>query len=183
MEGKQKYTALLRGINVGGHHKVPMAELKKLLEGMGFADVKTLLNSGNIIFNSTQETIEMLEDKMSSQLENRFGFPVPVLVREGKVIQAMISADPFKDVEVTKNIRLYVTFLQQPPEEKIPFDIPWTSDDDSFKIISATEMEIFSILDLSRGRTVDSMAILEKNFGKNITTRNWNTILRIGKLL
>jgi len=183
MEGKQKYTALLRGINVGGHHKVPMAELKKLLEGMGFADVKTLLNSGNIIFNSTQETIEMLEDKMSSQLENRFGFPVPVLVREGKVIQAMISADPFKDVEVTKNIRLYVTFLQQPPEEKIPFDIPWTSDDDSFKIISATEMEIFSILDLSRGRTVDSMAILEKTFGKNITTRNWNTILRIGKLL
>lgn len=183
MEEKQKYAAFLRGINVGGHHKVPMAELRKLLEKTGYAEIKTFLNSGNVVFKSQPADVVALEEKMAAQLEKTFGFPVPVRVRKSKTIKEIISADPFKEVDLTNDIRQYVTFLKQPPKEKNKPDLPWISSDGTYKIISSTKTEIFSILDLSRGKTTDAMSILEKTFGNNITTRNWKTILKIFKYL
>lgn len=183
MGTNQKYVALLRGINVGGHHKVPMAELRQLLEDMGFSEVNTLLNSGNVVFESEPAAEKFLEEKIATKLEQTFGFPVPVLIRPSDSMQEILSAEPFAGVEVTKDIRQYVTFLLEPPEEEVKLDIPWTSEDGAFTIISTTDREIFGVLDLSRGRTTDAMSILGETYGNDMTTRNWNTILRIGKLL
>lgn len=175
------YVALLRGINVGGNKKVPMADLKKLLEKMGFADVKTLLNSGNIIFNGEKQPLQKLEKTLAAQLESTFGFSVPVLLRNAADIQNIISTDPFKDIDITKNIRLYVTFSKDTLQE-IP-DMPWVSEDGSFEILGTQDKAAFSVLDVSITKTTDSMIILEKFFGKDITTRNWNTLVKInGKL-
>ncbi len=175
----EKYIAFLRGINVGGYHKVPMAELRKELEKLGFLHVKTLLNSGNIIFEAISDNEENLEKKISTHLEKSFGFPIPTLVRKSEMINKLLSNDPFKDVQLTKDSRLYVSFLQENIQTKLK--LPWISTDKSYKIIGKIGKNIFSVLDLSISKTPKAMEELERYFGKNITTRNWNTLKRIEK--
>ncbi len=174
---EQQYTALLRGINVGGHHKVPMAELRKTLEDMGFTQVKTLLNSGNVVFSGRPEQETVLEKKIAAQLESTFKFPIPVLIRNSEEILKLVASNPFRGIEVHKDIRLYVTFLNTPPQDKR--DLPRVSPEGSFQIIKITDRSICSVLDLSISRTPEAMSALEKSYGKIITTRNWNTIEKI----
>jgi uncharacterized protein (DUF1697 family) len=172
-----KYLALLRGINVGGHHKVPMADLQKQLAKLGFTDIVTLLNSGNVVFDAPETSIDALEIKITAHLEKSFGFPVPVLLRRAEEILSISHLDPFRNIEVTKDTRLYVSFLKKAPTIKI--GLPWTSDDKSFRILDIGDRAIFSVLDVSVSGTPDGMEALERLFGKEITTRNLNTITRI----
>jgi uncharacterized protein (DUF1697 family) len=183
----KKYVALLRGINVGGHKKVPMTDLKKFLEKAGFQNVRTLLASGNVVFSqrdglpeSEEENINKLLEKISTILEKKFGFSIPVLLRKFSEIEDLIKLNPFKDIKVTPQIRLYATFLPEKLKKKT--SVSYTSPDKSFKIISAEKDTIFSVLDLTKSKTPEAMGILEKEFGKNITTRNWNTVVKISKL-
>ena len=176
---KEKYVAFLRGINVGGHHKVPMTDLRKELEKLGFENVMTLLNSGNIIFEAISDIEENLEKKISAQLEKSFGFPIPTVIRKSEIIYELLNINPFKNVQLTKNIRLYISFLQENVQTKLK--LPWTSSDKSYKIIGKIGKNILSVLDLSVSKTPKAMGDLERYFGKNITTRNWNTIKRIEK--
>lgn len=176
-----RYVAFLRGINVSGHHKVPMAELRKEMEKINFKKVVTLLNSGNVIFDSTSDDLESLEKTISTRLEKKFGFPIPTILRKAEMIYHLLKKDPFKDVILTKDIRLYVTFLQNDTETDL--SLPWTSDDNSYKIIDKNNKTVLSVLDLSIAKTPKAMKAFESFFGKNITTRNWNTIKRIEKKL
>lgn len=174
---KTKYIAFLRGINVGGHHKVPMADLKKELHELGFENVVTLLNSGNIIFESDAEPIQKLEKQIATQLEEAFGFPIPTIIRKAETILELLNYNPFEDEILTKDIRFYVSFLQEVTE--IDLQLPWSTDDKAFKIIHIKDKTICSILDLSISKTPKAMGALEKFYGKDITTRNWNTIKRM----
>lgn len=173
----KRYVAFLRGINVGGHHKVPMVELRKMLEQLKMQNVMTLLNSGNIIFESRNTDPGELESLISQQLENTFGFPVPTLVRSAADITRLHADAPFRDIAVTPEVRLYISFLK----ERRPLDIelPWNSDDGSFRIIDDQGRAVLSVLDLSKSKTPKAMEALEKFYGKDITTRNWKTIERI----
>jgi uncharacterized protein (DUF1697 family) len=181
MTNEQTYVALLRGINVGGHHKVPMAVLRSEMERMGFKKIKTILNSGNIIFTGTPNEESRLETEIALYLEKVFGFSIPVLVRNAGEISALTAANPFEGIEVTRNLRLYISFLKEVPENKLT--LPWVSEDKSFRIVDIRGKEICSILDVSVTKTPKGMAVLEHFFGGDITTRNWNTLNRIaGKL-
>lgn len=173
----KKYIAFLRGINVGGHHKVPMLELRKEIEKLKFENIVTLLNSGNIIFDAIADDVENLESKLSEHLEKSFGFPIPVILRSAEMINGFVIDMPFESVLVTKDIRLYVSFLRRDIETDLA--LPWLSDDKSYNIICKKYKTIFSILDLSLSQTPKAMGVLEKYYGKDITTRNWNTIKRI----
>ena len=180
---KEKYIAFLRGINVGGHHKVPMVELRKEMEKLNFENVVTLLNSGNIVFDNDDDddALESLEKKISEHLEKAFGFPIATIIRKSKTIYGLLENNPFKDLILSKDMRLYVSFLRK--ETETEFQLPWTSDDKSFKIIGINNKTILSVLDLSISKTPKAMLALARFFGKDITTRNWNTILRIEKEL
>lgn len=178
--GQQVYVAFLRGINVGGHHKVPMAELKTTLASIGFSDIKTLLNSGNVVFATAPTEIAALEAQMAGVLENKFGFPIPVLLRKMEDIQRLVADNPFKEVEVHKDIRLYVTFLRN--DAKNNLTLPWTSPNGSFQILLSDDRMLVSIVDISKTKTTDAMIVLDKNFTKDITTRNWNTLVKISNL-
>lgn len=176
-----KYIAFLRGINVSGHHKVPMAELREELAKLGFENIITLLNSGNVIFDAKSDNIQELENTVSAHLEQTFGFPIPTILRSQKTIERLLDKDPFQNIEVTKDIRLYVSFLRK--EVETDLTIPWISDDESFKILDIIDNTLVSVLDISVTKTTKGMAVIEKSFGKDITTRNWNTIKRIEKKL
>ena len=178
---KEKYVAFLRGINVGGHHKVPMAELRKEMAKMNFEKVATLLNSGNIIFDGIADDLENIEKTISEHLEKAFGFPIPTILRRSEMIYGLLDNNPFKEVILTKDIRLYVSFLRKDTETDL--QLPWTSDDNSYKIIGKSDKTILSVLDLSISKTPKAMEALERYFGTDITTRNWNTIKRVEKKL
>jgi len=177
---KSVMIAFLRGINVGGHHKVPMAELKTTLAGMGFSGIKTLLNSGNVVFTTSPTEIATLEKQIADTLEKKFGFPIPVLIRKMEDIQRLVKKNPFKDIDVHKDIRLYVTFLKAAPKNSV--ELPWVSPDSSFQILSSEDKMLLSVLDVSQAKTTDAMNVLEKNYTKDITTRNWNTLVKISNL-
>lgn len=170
------YVAFLRGINVGGHHKVPMAELRIAFEKMGCTKVTTILNSGNVLFESDQV---LSDSEISKRLESIFGFPIPTQTREFSALKKFHSEDPFKEIEITKDTRLYISFL--PEERQADLTIPWTNEDGSFQILKKEGRNIFSTLDLSLSKTPKAMEVLEKSYGNDITTRNWNTIGRILK--
>ncbi|MEI8134446.1 MAG: DUF1697 domain-containing protein [bacterium] len=172
-----KYMALLRGINVGGNKKVPMAKLKLVMEDAGYNKVWTILASGNLMFETNSTTIPSLTKKITSLLAEAFGFEIPVLLRTSAEIQNLIASDPFKGIVVTKDHRLYITFLSDSINNNL--DLPYTSPDKSFTILRQENSELISMLDLAHGGTSDAMAILEKTYGKNITTRNWNTVLKL----
>ena len=150
-----KYAAFLRGINVGGNSKVPMVDLKKLLEGLGFKEVKTLLNSGNVVFEA-DESKGALVEKIETALEKEFGFKIIVIIRTISEIQKLTDSDPFKQTKVNPSVRLYVTFL--------------------------LEKELFNVVDLTQKGTADLMKQIDREYGKLSTTRNWNTLLKIVKI-
>ena len=175
----KKYVGFLRGINVGGKHKVPMEDLKIVLQNLKCENPITILNSGNIIFES--ELLDM--NKLSKMIENRistvFGFPIPLILCEAKLIEKLIESNPFGAIESTKDTRFFVSFRKNDTQPTIT--IPWSSEDQSFKILSYKHKIIISVLDLSKANTPKAMGIVEASFGKELTTRNWNTIIRIGK--
>lgn len=175
------YLAFLRGINVGGHHKVPMEELRQELEKLNFSNVVTLLNSGNVIFDTIAHDSNQLEHTISRQLEEIFGFPIPIMLRDSTRINQLLKSDPFKDIIITSDIRLYVSFLRE--DTPIKLKLPWTNEDGSFKILDHSDDTLISVLDLSITKTPKGMEVLEKLVGKDITTRNWNTLKRIEKKL
>lgn len=170
-------TGFLRGINVGGHHKVPMAELRDKLTEIGCDNVRTLLNSGNFVFEAKKTNIQDLEHRIEGFLSESFGFPIPVILRNRNEISDLVDENPFVTINVHKNIRLYVSFLKNTPE--IELSTPYFSDDKTYKIISIQNKTILSVLDLRITNTPKGMDDLEKLFGKNITTRNWNTVKKV----
>ncbi len=175
-----KYVALLRGINVGGHKPVKMEELKKAFESMGFQNVKTLLASGNVLFESPKMGTDILVKQIEEKLEQELGYEVGVLLRTMEEIQNLADANPFKNIELTQKTRLYITFL--PEKQERDGKIPHESTGKDFKIVRISASEVCSVLILSADRgTSDLMSFLEKEFGRKVTTRNWNTIARILK--
>ncbi len=177
-KNSQTYVAFLRGINVGGHHKVPMAELRKELEALSFQNVTTLLNSGNVIFEVKSSEETELSNRIAQRLEKVFQFPVPTIVISADSILELLNDDPFRDEILTKESRGYVSFLQHKPKTSV--QLPWISEDTSLTILRANDKLICSFLDLSKTKTPQAMNVLEKLYGKQMTTRNWNTIMRIG---
>jgi uncharacterized protein (DUF1697 family) len=170
----------LRGINVSGHHKVPMAELRQILTDMGFTNVKTLLNSGNIVFDGAEHDIQQLEEKLETKLNQVFNFKIPLILITKTALNELIQLNPFEEIKMHQELRLYVSLLKKTPQ--VTFNLPYISNDKGFTIISIHNNIICSMLDLSKTKTPAGMKVLENHFGKNITTRNWNTILKMAEL-
>ncbi|MGB3144664.1 MAG: DUF1697 domain-containing protein [Maribacter sp.] len=113
------YIAFLRGINVGGQKKVSMEALRKLCADAGFTNVKTYLQSGNVVFKSKMRDIQKMEDGLSTFIYKEFGFEVPVLVLSTSQLQEILSKNPFKqDIELKAN-SLYFVLLKSAPENSL----------------------------------------------------------------
>lgn len=180
LQNPETCVALLRGINVGGHKKVPMPDLRKAFEDMGFENVRTVLATGNVIFQAAaSKNTDEIFSIVAPTLEDRFGFPIPVLLRSGADIEKIIEIDPFRALEETRKTKFMVTFL--PGHTATSLALPYSSADGAFQILSRIDDTVFSVLDLNKAGSPDIMQFLEKTYGKNITTRTWKTILRIGK--
>ena len=174
-EAMTRYVAFLRGINVGGHRPVKMADLAAAVARMGFEHVRTVQASGNVVFDSAGADPDAVAARVEAGLRETLGYSVGVLVRRATDLQALVDSDPFSAVSVTPATRLYVTFLSRPVKSRTEI-----RPNDNVQVVDITEGEVLTAIELSAGwGTTELMTWLEKEFGGGLTTRNWNTIARI----
>jgi uncharacterized protein (DUF1697 family) len=165
------YISMLRGINVSGQKQVRMAELKSLYEALGLGNVRTYVQSGNVIFESEEQEAAKLETSIEAQIEKTFGFSVPVLIRSAEDFRRIIESHPFKNEDPA---RILVTFLYERPEQSKLNDLSRYEDKvDRFAI---GEQEIFLFCPGGYGRSKLSNTFFEKKLGVAATTRNWKTV-------
>jgi uncharacterized protein (DUF1697 family) len=146
----QKYVAFLRGINVGGKNVISMNALKTLIESLGFTQVKTILTSGNILF-TTEKTRSQTLEILTKSLSKTL-----VILRTAEDMTSIVHSDPFKNIPAAEASKFYVTFFEE-----------------------GLQKEQYKALNPSVENTSNWMKSIDKEFGKNNTTRSWNTILKI----
>ena len=168
------YLALLRGINVGGHKKVPMAELRELLSDSGLKNVKTYIQSGNVIFQSKLSDILKLESKIKKAILAHFGFDVPVLVKSFKNFQTIFEECPF---EKEKKEKSYFVVLNKIPEvELIKEAQKLTYENEEFIIKNQC---IYFFTSMGYGQTKFNMNTFERKLKVIGTSRNYNTMVKL----
>jgi uncharacterized protein (DUF1697 family) len=178
----QTYISILRGINVGGKKKIKMDELKAVCESLGFENVRTYIQSGNVVFDSLVPD----QPEISAALENRlaeiYGFQVTVLIRDRNAYQRVIDGNPFLDEPAIDPRALLVTFLSQEPSQSALDDIEPAPDDADQYRFSESKQEVYLHCPDGYGRTRLSNNFFEKKLGVAATTRNWNTVGRLHEM-
>jgi uncharacterized protein (DUF1697 family) len=111
------YIALLRGINLGGHKIIKMDQLRRTFDELGFKDVKTYIQSGNVIFKTSAQAPAKLAKRIEEKILGQFGFPVPVVVKTAVEIDEVIRANPLLKEKGIDPGKLHVTFLACAPEQ------------------------------------------------------------------
>jgi uncharacterized protein (DUF1697 family) len=169
-----RYVALLRGINVGSARRVAMPRLREVLTARGYGDVRTLLNSGNVVLDSGLPEDELARD-LTTAIAGEFGIDVPVVVRTGAEIAAVVAADPLGEL-VTDPSRYSVTFLPEPPAADRIAALP-PPERGEYRLLGR---ELY--LWLPEGMAVAPMGTWpwDRLLGVAGTNRNWNTV---GKVL
>jgi len=175
-----RWVALLRGINVGGHKPVKMDELKRLFASLGFQSCKTILASGNVLFESPATDRAALVRTIEEALARTFRHDISVALRTVQEIQELVESEPFAKVAATPQTRLYVTFLAKGGSKRsLPAGSPPGAD---FTIVRVTPGEVCIALTLTQtSGTPELMSYLDKELGRTATTRNWNTVAKILK--
>jgi uncharacterized protein (DUF1697 family) len=170
--------ALLRGINVGGKHSVPMKELAALFAKCGCSDVATYIQSGNVVFCSA-ETAKLDEAVLASRIEKKFGFPVPVILRTADELEAVIRRNPFPKADPDKE-RMHVSFLaSEPTAAQIASLDPNRSPGDTFKVLGR---EIYMLLPNGAGNSKLTNAYFDSKLKTTSTARNWRTVLKLAEM-
>lgn len=168
------YIALLKGINVGGHKKVPMAELRQLLTKSGFKEVKTYIQSGNVVFQSSEEHIQTLEDIIQRAILSNFGFEVSVLVRTRAQLQRIFDDSPFsKDIKKAS----YFTMLSNTPsKDLVALASEKVYEGEEYYIINDC---IYFYCEAGYGRAKFNMNFFERQLQTTGTSRNFNTMVKL----
>ena len=168
-----RYVALLRGINVGKARQVAMPRLKELLGERGYGDVRTHLRSGNVLLDSTLAEAD-LADELGRLIEKEFGFAVPVVLRTGAELTAVVAADPLGET-ATDLSRYSVTFLPEAPATSRITALP-PAENGQFTVLGR---ELY--LWLPDGMGVSAMAKWpwDRLLGVAGTNRNWNTVTKL----
>lgn len=163
------YIALLRGINVGGKNIIKMAELKKVFEEIGLCDVKTYIQSGNVLFKSNEDE-ESLRKKIEHEIEEVFGLSVKVVLRTAEELEQIILNCPFSMEE-----SLYVSLLTHAPsKENIERLNVYRSESEEYKIVGR-EVYLLFRNSIRNSKLANNLQKLDVP----ATVRNWNTINKL----
>jgi uncharacterized protein (DUF1697 family) len=175
-----KYAAFLRGI-MPMNPNMRNEKLRGVFESLGFNNVQTVIASGNVLFETGSTNAKALETAIEKALPEQLGFTSTTIIRSREQLQDLMNRNLFKGVPDTRSSRLNVTFLKNPPDIKLKF--PFNAENKSYRLVGLYDCAICSVIDLTGDKTPDMMLWLEKHFGKQITTRTWNTVGKILKKL
>ncbi|WP_342438231.1 DUF1697 domain-containing protein [Paenibacillus sp. FSL L8-0436] len=174
------YIALLRGINVGGNKIIKMQDLKSMFQALHFEHVRTYIQSGNVVFESTEGSGHQLAAVIGEQIRETFGFDVSVIIRSLEELEAAIAGNPFQLTEANEFKRLYVSFLaDEPTAEALEKLRPYEDGADKVRV---TGKEMYTLYEVSVSQSPLFKVQLDKLLGTPITARNWNTVNKLAAL-
>jgi uncharacterized protein (DUF1697 family) len=194
--GMTKYAAMIRGIGPGNPN-MRGSELARVFTSLGFTNARPVITSGNVLFESDIADTARLETMAQEALPRLLGFSREVFIRSQAQLQVLVDANPFAGLSHQNAGKTYltVTFFKSPPGTtpvartgpKTAADLsaanlpplPYHPDGKPFELISLVDGALCCVVDLTTGRTPDLMAWLERQFGKQLTTRTWATVGRL----
>lgn len=174
------YFAFLRAINVAGTGKVAMADLRQMMADIGLKNGKTVLNSGNLVFESEGKSPTELEAMLKQETEKRLGLRTEFFVRTGDEIEAIIERNPYQKEAVDDPGHLLVLFASNPTTKECEANLR--------SIIKGREYfqcegnNFYFVYPDNIGESKLTIKIIEKQLGANVTGRNWNTVLKMHAL-
>ena len=174
------YVALLRAINVGAHNRIAMADLRAMCEKIELPNAKTLLVSGNLVFESRVTSSAKLEGLLEASSTKHLGVTTDYFVRSAKEWQAIIAANPFPAEAKTDPARLIMMCLRDAPSAAAVKALQ--SAIKGRETVRANGKQAYFIYPDGMGHSKLTITTIEKAFGTRGTARNWNTVLKLGEL-
>jgi uncharacterized protein (DUF1697 family) len=167
------YAALLRGVSP---MNAKMPELKRAFEAAGFTEVRTVLASGNVVFDARAAPAASLARKCEAAMTKGLGRTFVTFVRPVDELRALLEADPYRAFRLPAEAKRVVTFLREEPDRdpKLPIDL------DGARVLCRRGLEVFSAY-VPSPRGPVFMSLLEKTFGSDITTRTWDTVKKLAR--
>jgi uncharacterized protein (DUF1697 family) len=169
--------SLLRGVNVGGHHKIKMDALRALYESLGLIDSRTYIQSGNVVFRTSERDGDRLSILIADGIERRFGFRPGVVVRTASDLRGVIAGNPFGARAATEPGKVLVSFLAGLPDsdsrEKL-LGIKFDPEE-----LRVAERDLYIFFPNGQGKSKLSMPLVERTLKTSGTGRNWNTVLKL----
>ena len=176
---RNRHIVLLRGINVGGYNKVPMADLRTALSEAGFGDVSTYIASGNVLLDAGDRDEAEVVDEVADVVTERFGLTIPIVARSVVDWPAILAANPFPAAEAKPKF-LHVSLCDRAPDPgaKAAFDAEAFSPDR----VEIVGRELYLWYPNGSGRSKLNGAVLERKLDVTTTARNWSTMLKLAEL-
>ena len=168
------YIALLRGINVSGHKVIRMEALRASFGALKLSNVKTYVQSGNVVFDADTDSVAVLSEKIERRILRDFGFSVPVFLRTAKELEEIIKRNPFLIDTAIDHSKLHITFLADAaPKTALEALQPLATKPEQLRVI---DRQIYLYCPNGYGRTRLSNTAIEKKLSVGATTRNWKTV-------
>ena len=174
------YVGLLRAINLGSVNKISMPALRTMLEDLGYANVGTYVQSGNVVFDAPRTSQPSLSSAIERAVSSTFGHDISVIIRKGSDLERVVRDNPFAAEDVPPSA-LHVVFLaQRAPAKAVTALDPERWLPDKFEVRGP---EVYLFLPNGMGRSKMSIAYFEKALGIRGTARNWNTVNKLRELV
>ena len=168
------YIALLKGINVGGHKKVPMADLRELLTKSGFENVQTYIQSGNVILQSSKSDISVIEKNIQESIMDHFGFEISVLVKTRSDLKRIFNDSPFS--EEKKKASYFMLLRNTPEDDLVKVASEKVYEGEEYKILKDC---IYFFCEKGFGQAKFNANFFERKLKIFVTARNYNTMVKL----
>jgi uncharacterized protein (DUF1697 family) len=167
------YIALLRGVNIAGHGRIKMDRLRQVFRGLGYTDVATYIQSGNVIFTSD---VPVLATGLESAIEAELGMDVTVVVRTSSELKSIVRANPFAHADSSK---LHLGFMAERPPAAAVQQLELQRFAPEEAIVEGAEMWLHLPNGMGRAKLPD---YLDRRLNVPVTIRNWNTVMKLVEL-
>jgi uncharacterized protein (DUF1697 family) len=174
------HIALLRAINVGGRNLVAMSDLRQLFTDLGFREAKTLLQSGNVVFESPQKAEAEVERRLEKEIAERLGVAADFIVRSAKEWKHIVARNPFPKQAKEDPGHLLVDFLKIAPSTENVRSL--RSAIKGQEIVRGDEKQLYIVYPDGVGRSKLTATLIERKLETRGTARNWNTVLKLAAM-
>lgn len=173
--------SLLRGINVGGHRKIRMADLRELYGRLGMRDTRTLLQSGNVVFETDESDLALVGSRLEAGIKDAYGFDAQVIMRSPAAFKSILQRHSFSDAQLGEASKVLIAFLSAAPSQEAVEAL--IDSNPGPEIIHADGQELYIFYTDGQARSKLNANRIERALGVIATARNWNTCNKVLKLL
>ena len=175
------FVSLLRGINVGGHNKIRMADLRRLYTSLGMDNTRTLLQSGNVVFETADTDLALVKSSIEAGIRRTFDLDIPVILRSAAAFGTIFQRHPFTEEQLGDAKKVAVAFLSGVPEIDVYHAL--RDSNPGRELIHADGRELFIFYADGMARSKLDTKRIDSKLGLIATVRNWNTCMKLQQIL